>query len=116
MYKESILFLYLRIFPDRTFKNMCYTLITITGAASIAFVLVTIFQCTPIAAFWDKSILKSTPGSHCFDSEAFWFSYALINIFLDVIILVLPIREVVKLQLPWREKAELVAVFSLGVL
>lgn len=116
LYKESILFLYLRIFPDHKFRYACYTLITIIGAASFAFTIVTIFQCTPVAAFWDKSILKSQPGSHCFDSEAFWFSYALINILLDVVILVLPIREVVKLQLPWREKAGLVAVFSLGVL
>ncbi|KAK4695002.1 hypothetical protein P7C71_g2665, partial [Lecanoromycetidae sp. Uapishka_2] len=115
LYKESILFLYLRIFLDPKFRYMCYSLIVITGASSIAFVIVTIFQCTPVAAFWDKTILKSTPGSHCFDSEAFWFSYALINIFLDVIILLLPIREVLRLQLPWREKAGLVAVFSLGV-
>ena len=95
---------------------MTWTLIVITLAAGIAFTLVTIWQCTPIAAFWDKSILIKDPSSHCFDSEAFWFSYALVNIVLDVLVLILPIHEVAKLQLPWREKGELTAVFSLGVL
>ena len=115
-YKESILFLYLRIFPNKRFRVMTWTLIVITLVAGIAFTLVTIWQCTPIAAFWDKTILTKNPSSHCFDSEAFWFSYALINIVLDVLVLILPIHEVVKLQLPWREKGELIAVFSLGVL
>lgn len=95
---------------------MTYTLIGVVTASAIAFTLVTIWQCSPIAAFWDKSILKSNPSSHCFDSEAFWFSYALINIFLDILILFLPIHEVVKLQLPLREKLELIGVFSLGIL
>ena len=95
---------------------MVYTLIGITTAASIAFIIVTIFQCTPIAAFWDKTIIAKHPSAHCFDSKAFWFSYALINIFLDSLVLILPIHEVMKLQLPWKERAGLIFVFSLGAL
>lgn len=90
-------------------------MIALVTAANIAFVLVTIWQCKPIAAFWDKSLLK-IPGNHCFSSKAFWFSYSVINIILDFLILLLPIHEVLRLQLPTKEKIALCGVFSLGIL
>ncbi|KAL9638225.1 MAG: hypothetical protein Q9164_001702 [Protoblastenia rupestris] len=113
-YKESMLFLYLRIFPSKQFRLACFFLIGLVTSSGIAFVLVTIWQCNPIAAFWDKDLLAQ-PGARCFSSEAFWFSYSVINIILDVLILLLPIHEVLKLQLPSREKIALCAVFSLGI-
>ena len=91
---------------------MCYAVIAFCAAAGIAFVLVTIWQCSPIAAFWNRTI----PGSHCFHSEAFWFSYSLINIVTDVIILALPIRQIFALELASRDKWGLVGIFSLGTL
>ena len=112
-----MLFLYLRIFPSKHFKHACYILIAIVSASGITFTLVTIWQCKPIEAFWDKSLLgPSHPGNHCFDSEAFWFSYSVINIILDFFILLLPIHEILKLQLPMREKFALIGVFALGLL
>ena len=110
-----MLFLYLRIFPSRQFRIVCFILIGLVTASGVAFVLVTIWQCSPIDAFWDKTLLK-TPGARCFSSEAFWFSYSVINIVLDFGILLLPIHEVLKLQLPWRDKIALVGIFSLGIL
>lgn len=95
---------------------MTYTLIGVVTASGVAFTLVTIWQCSPLPAFWDKSILKTNPSSHCFSSSAFWFSYSLTNIFLDILILLLPIHEVLKLHLPLKEKLELIGVFSLGCL
>lgn len=112
-----MLFLYLRIFPSKPFKHACYTLIALVTASGIAFTLVTIWQCKPIPAFWDKSLLgPAHPGNHCFDSEAFWFSYSVINIILDFFILLLPVHEILKLQLPMREKIALIGVFGLGLL
>ena len=110
-----MLFLYLRIFPSKQFRLGCFFLIGLVTSSAIAFVLVTIWQCNPVAAFWDKDLLAQ-PGARCFSSEAFWFSYSVINIILDVLILLLPIHEVLKLQLPSREKIALCAVFSLGIL
>ena len=43
-------------------------------------------------------------------------SFSLINITIDFLVLLLPIREVVKLQLPWKEKLALCGLFSLGIL
>ncbi len=91
---------------------MCFFGIAFCSAAGTAFVLVTIWQCSPIAAFWDRTI----PGSRCFHSEAFWFSYSLINILTDVAILALPVRQILCLELAWRDKWGLVGIFSLGIL
>ena len=91
---------------------MCYLVMAFCIAAGIAFVLVTIWQCSPIAAFWDRTIR----GSHCFHSEAFWFSYSLINIVTDVAILALPLRQIFALELALRDKWGLVGIFSLGTL
>ena len=115
LYKLSMLFLYLRIFTGSRFKVLTYTLIGIVTASGCAFVLVTIWQCKPIAAFWDKSLLLNK-NNHCFSSEAFWFSYSIVNIVLDFLVLLLPIHEIWKLQLPKRDKLALCAVFSLGLL
>lgn len=95
---------------------MTYTLIGVVTASGVAFTLVTIWQCSPIAAFWNKSILEADPSSHCFSSAAFWFSYSLTNIFLDILILLLPIHEALKLHIPLKEKLQLIGVFSLGCL
>ena len=91
---------------------MCYFGIAFCAACGLAFILVTIWQCTPLAAFWDKSI----PGGHCFHSKAFWFSYSIINIATDVCILALPIRQILSLELATRDKLGLVGIFSVGIL
>ena len=114
-YKEAMLFLYLRLFPSKRFRRVCFTLIGLVTSSGVAFILVTIWQCQPLAAFWDKTLLKQ-PGAHCISSEAFWFSYSVINIIFDFSTLLLPVPEVLQLQMPWRDKVAIVGVFSLGLL
>ena len=91
---------------------MCYFGIAFCTASGIAFVLVTIWQCSPIAVFWDKSIV----GGHCVKSEAFWFTYSIINITSDVLILALPVRQILSLELAPKDKWGLVGIFSVGIL
>ncbi|KAK5149205.1 hypothetical protein LTR04_007348 [Oleoguttula sp. CCFEE 6159] len=110
--KLSILYLYLRIFIDQTFRRMCYLGIAFTASTSIAYILATIFQCTPISAFWDKTIRDR----HCINSEAFWISYSALNIATDFFVLALPIRQIMHLQLPRVDKFTLAGVFLLGAL
>lgn len=73
--------------------------------------MATIFQCVPIAAFWDKSV-----DARCINSDAFWYSYGITNIITDAIIFALPVREVAMLHLPRREKIGLMLVFLMGAL
>lgn len=111
--KMSIVLLYLRIFyVERYFRWTCYVLTTFMALYSTAFTLASIGQCTPIAAFWDKSI----PDLYCVNNFAFWLSFAVINIVTDFIILALPIQQVLRLKLNLRDKIALVFVFSLGAL
>ena len=112
LYKLSFLFCYLRIFIDKGFRWLCYCMVGLVTTSTTAFTLVTIWQCKPLQTFWNRRI----PGGRCFDSEAFWFSYSLINILLDVAILSLPVRQVLKLQVNSKEKLSLIAVFFLGIL
>lgn len=108
--KVSILQLYLRIFyVHRVFRWLCFVLIAITVLGSAAFIPPTIWQCRPITAFWDRSIPHK-----CVSSQASWLSYAVINIVTDFLILVLPIQQILRLQLKKTDKIALILVFLLG--
>ncbi|RFU29212.1 hypothetical protein B7463_g7113, partial [Scytalidium lignicola] len=57
MTKTSILLLYLRIFVfQRSFRVICWIMLGIVTAYLIASTAAAIFQCTPIARAWDKSV------------------------------------------------------------
>ncbi|KAK4962359.1 hypothetical protein LTR66_012678 [Elasticomyces elasticus] len=110
--KISILYLYLRIFIDQTFRRVCYLGIAFIATTGIAYVVATIFQCTPMSAFWNRTIRDK----HCVNSGAFWISYSVLNIATDLFILALPIRQIVSLHLPRSDKLALLGVFLLGAL
>lgn len=65
--KLSILFQYLRIFPDKRFRFWCFTLMgVIIGWTGWAF-FSALFACWPIQHFWNPSI----PGA-CLNRLAVW--------------------------------------------
>ena len=110
--KISVLFLYGRLFPTR----MLLLVAKIVGAACIAWclasVLVTIFQCSPVASAWDPSI-----GGKCISYFAqFQLGVAISNMLTDIIILCMPLPVIWWLSLPARDKAILSGMFFLGSL
>lgn len=111
--KVSILCLYYRIFSvDAWFRYTSYGGIAFIVSSGIAYIIATIFQCTPIYGFWDKT----AKDLHCVNSAPFWQSYAVLNIITDFAILALPISQVAKLRLPRMEKVGLIIIFVLGAL
>ncbi|KAK5147205.1 hypothetical protein LTR04_000887 [Oleoguttula sp. CCFEE 6159] len=110
--KLSVLYLYLRIFFDQNFRRMCYLGIAFTASMGIAYVLATVFQCTPIPAFWNKTIRDR----RCINKQAFWTSYSALNIATDLFVLALPIRQIISLHLPRIDKFAVLGVFLLGAL
>jgi hypothetical protein len=109
--KCCILLLYLHIFQQiRWFKWACWVLIFVIGAYCVASVIATVFQCSPLARAFDKSI----PGS-CIDNSQFWYANAGFSIATDIVILLLPMPLVYGLQIPVGQKVALAGVFCLGI-
>jgi hypothetical protein len=107
--KMSLLFLYLRLSPDKGFRIAVYAMIGLSIAFSISSIFASALQCIPVSMLWNPN----QPG-HCIDVIAFYYANAAINIVTDVIIYVLPIRVLWGLQLPKRQRLGLAFLFSLG--
>jgi len=107
--KISILLLYRRLFTTRTFRIVTVVMGGIVAAWCISSVLVTSFQCDPIAAVWNFN-LQAT----CLDPVVFSLAVAVTGVLTDLIVLVLPLQVVWKLHLPTRQKLTLSAIFLLG--
>ncbi|KAI9851116.1 MAG: hypothetical protein M1838_004451 [Thelocarpon superellum] len=111
--KISVLLLYERVFALPRFQLLVKCLIAIMFMWQIATVLVGIFWCTPVSAFWDN-ILENAPN--CVDENGSYVANASINVVTDLVILVLPMPIIVKLHISRRQKIVLCSIFVLGSL
>lgn len=109
--KISILLMYARIFPTRSFRIAAYILGSIVISWVIAIICVSVFQCTPIAKAWDTSL----PGT-CINLKDSFVGNAVPNILTDIAILSLPVRVVWGLQATLVHRLTVIAVFLLGSL
>lgn len=109
--KMSILLFYTRLFPTREFKLAAKVIACIVVAWLIATILVSIFSCTPVRAFWTHEA-----GSKCINSEHFYIANAVPNIITDAFILTLPLRMVWGLHTSKWERVALTFIFMLGSL
>lgn len=96
--KASILATYCRIFTRSTF-SWVYTL----GVGGVIAVYTTIimflnaFECNPVELAWHPIFTISPP--HCVDRHGVYFAAAAFNITTDIIILLMPIRPLMKLNI-----------------
>lgn len=65
--------------------------------------------CKPISYFWDQ-----TGDGSCIDMFRYLKYQALVNVLIDIFTIVLPIHEVVRLQMSTSRKAAIISVFLLG--
>ena len=107
--KLSVIIFYRRIFVTKEFKMMADGLIVMCVLWGAATFLSSALQCRPLKAFWDITI-----QGQCFDSIKFVLGVQGVNIFLDVAILLLPMKMVWGLHRPWQERLALSGVFLLG--
>ncbi|KAL4802354.1 hypothetical protein BDV18DRAFT_147357 [Aspergillus unguis] len=107
--KISILLRFLRLFPSRRFCIICYIVLGIVVAETIWAICAALFNCQPVARFWDPDITGS-----CMSRKAVWFFNAAINIATDLTLLILPMSQLSRLNLPRKQKIALIAVFALG--
>jgi len=112
--KLAFLFFYLRIFPGAKLRGCIFVTMGLTMCYWITFQFGNIFYCSPISMVWE-----GWDGEHagkCLDINKFMIAATGTNIFIDVVIIVLPIPQLLKLSLSWRKKVGLLAMFAVGIL
>ena len=109
--KLSFISLYLRLFPSKKFRSLCYATIAVIVTGTFGFCIATIFQCSPVQASWHKHL----PGKKCIDNAAFRWWWAGYNTASDLWIFAMPLPLLMQLQLDRTRKIGLIVVFSLGL-
>jgi len=111
--KASILFFFLKIFPDRRFRQCLWIVQVLNLLICLAFVGVGFGQCRPFSYFW-----TGWDGEHegsCLDATVTGLAHVALNIALDIIMLVLPVTQIYKLQMNRRKKIGVMAMFQAGI-
>ncbi|KAI9673654.1 MAG: hypothetical protein M1817_002291 [Caeruleum heppii] len=108
--KTSILLLYMRIFStSKSLRYISWSTIVFIFVFYIVGFFMTILACRPQRKIWDPMVEGT-----CHRWAAGQVVAAAINIATDVLVLVLPLRQVWKLQLPRKQKWGLSAIFAVG--
>lgn len=109
--KVSILILFWRIFTVRWFRITVWCCVTFLIIHGLLFLLLIAFQCVPLDGVWDKSITAK-----CLNVTAIGWAGAVSSIVEDIVILVMPIPEILKLQLTIQKKIAVCLMFAIGSL
>lgn len=113
--KLSVICMYMRIFrttTQRWFMITCWCLGAIVLCYSIASIIGTIFQCTPIQYMWNRTQYHG----HCISDTPFWIANAIYNIVTDAVIVASVPWVVNTLQVSKKQKFLLHCMFSLVLL
>ncbi|KAH7071742.1 hypothetical protein FB567DRAFT_209900 [Paraphoma chrysanthemicola] len=110
--KISILMIYLRIAVTRTFERLCKMTIYLLMACQVIVIIVVPAQCSPLRKLWD---FTGQVQGHCINANAFYHAASAFHIVMDLWILVLPIKVIMLIPRPPREKLALFVIFGLGV-
>ncbi|PYH42878.1 putative integral membrane protein Pth11-like [Aspergillus saccharolyticus JOP 1030-1] len=107
--KTSVCYFYTRL-GDKTLTRRSLVMMCVVGCQAMAFVLTAAFQCNPIPKAWDASL-----SGHCVSINVFYLANAALNIFTDLLTYTLPIRVILHLHMPHKQKCALGAILCLGL-
>ncbi|KAF2828231.1 hypothetical protein CC86DRAFT_289689, partial [Ophiobolus disseminans] len=110
--KISILMIYLRLAVNQTFERLCKVTMGLLVAWQVIVIIVVPTQCTPLRKLWD---FTGTVQGHCINANAFYHTTSAFHIAMDLWILVLPLKLILRIPRPPREKIALFIIFGLGI-
>ncbi|KAH8590101.1 hypothetical protein B0O99DRAFT_635611 [Bisporella sp. PMI_857] len=108
--KISVLVLYLRIFPHRSFQFAAYATIAMIAVSTIIIFFMTVFACKPVAFFWNRDIR----GGTCLDINKLAYANSAMSIIQDILIVVLPLPPLMKLNMGRKKKIGVGFMFAVG--
>ncbi|KAH8729502.1 hypothetical protein BGZ61DRAFT_415271 [Ilyonectria robusta] len=110
--KIALLIFYLRLSPQRWFKMATWSAIVLISGYTMGIFIPLVFACRPIAMNWDVTITDGV----CLNRPSLYIATAVANIASDLVLFILPIRMVMQLQIPRRQKFGLLGIFCIGSL
>jgi hypothetical protein len=111
--RMSFLILYLEIFPHERLRRYIHATMALNLGTWCFYQFSNIFYCRPISKVWDWA--HEHPG-HCWNINQLLLSGGGVTVVLDIIILVLPVREILWLSLSLKKRLEILAIFVVGIL
>jgi hypothetical protein len=123
--KLSILYFFKTIATHRTWRHIVNGTIIFVILYTVGAVIAAAFQCRYLPDAWntdayfaqfDKIPNPNAPKTQCYDPTILFVSTAALNLFSDVVILLIPIPTLLSLSVPLRQRVALVAIFSVGML
>ena len=106
--------MYRRIFYiDRPFVLQSLVVLGIVAAFWLATTIATLAGCIPMEVSWHTNL---APEEHCINFNIFWMATGVVEVFIDTLILVLPVRVILGLRLSTKSKLSIIFIFLLGSL
>ncbi|KAK7458278.1 hypothetical protein CaCOL14_006716 [Colletotrichum acutatum] len=114
--KISILLFYQRIFLLSTASSTSFKFSLIAGyVLSAAYPIIIwatmVNACRPLSFYWNQFVGEN---GTCIDINTFYLALAIINMVNDIIVLLIPIPQILKLQMSGRKKAAVCSIMLLG--
>lgn len=111
--KISVCLFLLRIFRTTSFRYVTYAMIGINAAIAISWIFADAFRCDPIHLAWTK--WEDPNGGKCVNFVKSTIANAFVNLFVDLAMILMPIYEVLKLNLSARKKLGVALMFATGL-
>ncbi|OQU95024.1 hypothetical protein CLAIMM_01293 [Cladophialophora immunda] len=109
--KLCFLLFYLRLAKERRFRMLVFGTIGLTATITLTIWLIYCLQCNPLQAFWYPT---QFPTAKCLPSKVTYFVPGSLELFLDSIILFLPVTVFWGLQMNWRRRLAVYSVITMG--
>ncbi|KFA45570.1 hypothetical protein S40293_06569 [Stachybotrys chartarum IBT 40293] len=111
--KESAIFFLNRVFPRHANPTWFNAALVVTHVLNVAWFigifLANLLMCIPVAKNWDRTL----PG-YCVRGNAVWIANGSTSVFIDLLILLLPLPKIWSLQMSNSRKSALSIIFALG--
>jgi hypothetical protein len=123
--KLSILYFFRSIASHRTLRHVVNGTIVFVGVYSFGATIAAAFQCRRPSDAWNTDTYfaqfddvpnPNAPKTECYDPTIYFLFTAALNLFSDVVILLLPIPTLLSLSVPLRQRLALVGIFSVGIM
>ncbi|KAK6074819.1 hypothetical protein SCUP234_04117 [Seiridium cupressi] len=111
--KLSILLMYNRLFSvDPMFRRQIIAACIVVICFWIGCTVADLLNCIPLKWTWNNNLLDPR---YCFNYNVFWLASGIVEACIDLLIIIMPVKLVLSLQLNGSRKVAIAAVFLLGI-